>query len=171
MLFTLKQPPLLSSLLPPEPARSIPNPDPPTPLAQVAEEAMARACSTAPILIHPEHLSPSLPIGERRMGGVRGRPISSQPGTSEPCSPRGDASKPLTSRLHFMHSHAGLWFSSSSHPHLHPLPAICLWEQGGKARIKASPRSGAGAFCWMLCGRSPCASLNEALWQPGSRRR
>lgn len=88
MLFTLKQPPLLSSLLPPEPARSIPNPDPPTPLAQVAEEAMVRACATAPILIHPEHLSPSLPIGERRMGGVRGRPISSQPGTSEPWLPK-----------------------------------------------------------------------------------
>jgi len=69
------------------------------PPAQVAEAAMARAFSMAPILIHPQHLSPSLPIGERRMGGVRTRPISSQMGTSNPALPTG-AAMPASRELH-----------------------------------------------------------------------
>lgn len=48
-----------------------------------------------------------------------------------------------------------------------------IFPSGSKAekQIKATLHLGAGAFCWMLCRESSCASLKKkALWQPGSTR-
>lgn len=81
--FKREMPLLPSGLLPPRATSTCPQ----RPLAQVVQAAPAPAFSLAPILIHPEHLCLSLPIGERRMGGVRARPISSQMDTSSPALP------------------------------------------------------------------------------------
>lgn len=124
----------------------------------MAEAEPAPAFSLAPILIHPQHLCPSLPIGERRMGGVRARPISSQMDTSSPALPA---------------PHLG---STSAHASTAPAKALgCLLLQpprphrlselfASKSKnrvVKVTQRSGAGEFCWMQDGESSCASLKK----------
>lgn len=125
MLF--KQPPLPSCLLPLSHHTC-------SQIAQVAEAAMARAFSMAPILIHPEHLSPSLPIGERQMGGVRAWPISSQwaPPTqlSQPEQGCRQAAN-FTPAKHHSACHRSQGWALGFSPPATQMPlllrAICLW--------------------------------------------
>lgn len=131
---------------------------PQRPLTQVAEAAPAPAFSLAPILIHPEHLCPSLPIGERRMGGVRARPISSQMDTSSPALP---TPHPGSTSAHATTAPAkDLDCLLLQPPRSHHLSELFASKSKNRV-VKVTQRSGAGEFCWMLDGESSCASLKK----------
>lgn len=128
------------------------------PLAQVAEEATLGAFYTAPILIHPEHLSPSLPIGERRMGGVRGRLISSQNRHLEPSSPNLELHACQAS-LHMPRVGLGLFPLATPSP-ISELFASCTKE--GKEYIELKqPCASEPVVCAGCCMDEAHASLKK----------